>query len=60
MQIELWKLSEIKPYPGNPRVNDGAVEAVARSLREFGFRQPLVVDSDGVINTLENASKLFH
>jgi ParB-like chromosome segregation protein Spo0J len=30
-------------------VNDGAVEAVAKSLREFGFRQPIVVDSDGVI-----------
>ena len=34
---------------GFPRVNDQAVDAVARSLEEFGFRQPLVIDEDGVI-----------
>ncbi|MEQ8789498.1 MAG: DNA modification methylase [Pirellulaceae bacterium] len=49
MKIELRPLSEIKPYPNNPRVNDDAVDAVAASLREFGFRQPIVVDSEGVI-----------
>ncbi|HZT79161.1 MAG TPA: DNA modification methylase [Gemmataceae bacterium] len=49
MKIELRKLSEIKPYPGNPRVNDDAVAAVAASIREFGFRQPIVVDPEGVI-----------
>jgi len=49
MKIELRKLSEIKPYPNNPRVNDDAVEAVAASIREFGFRQPIVVDAEGVI-----------
>jgi ParB-like chromosome segregation protein Spo0J len=49
MKIELRKLSEIKPYPGNPRINDDAVDAVAQSIREFGFRQPIVVDSEGVI-----------
>ena len=49
MKIELRQLSEIKPYPDNPRQNDAAVEAVAKSIREFGFRQPIVVDVDGVI-----------
>lgn len=49
MKIELWKLSEVKPYPNNPRVNDDAVAAVAASIREFRFRQPIVVDTDGVI-----------
>jgi DNA modification methylase len=49
MKIELWPISKIRPYANNPRVNDGAVEAVARSLREFGFRQPIVVDDEGVI-----------
>ncbi len=49
MKIELRKLSEIKPYPSNPRVNDSAVDAVAASLREFGWRQPIVVDTDSVI-----------
>ncbi|MGQ0431828.1 MAG: DNA modification methylase [Microthrixaceae bacterium] len=49
MKIELRKLSDIKPYPGNPRINDDAVDAVAASIREFGFRQPIVVDAEGVI-----------
>jgi len=49
MKIELRPLAEIKPYEKNPRLNDAAVEAVARSIREFGFRQPIVVDADGII-----------
>lgn len=49
MKIELRKLSEIVPYANNPRDNDGGVAAVAASLKEFGWRQPIVVDSDGVI-----------
>jgi ParB-like chromosome segregation protein Spo0J len=49
MKIELRPLSEIRPYENNPRTNDDAVEAVAASIREFGFRQPIVVDTEGVI-----------
>lgn len=49
MRIELWPLARIKPYENNPRLNDAAVGAVAASIREFGFRQPIVVDTDGVI-----------
>ncbi len=49
MKIELRNITDLKPYPGNPRQNDDAVDAVAASLREFGFRQPIVVDADGVI-----------
>lgn len=49
MKIELRSLKDIQPYENNPRVNDGAVDAVAASLREFGFRQPIVVDTAGVI-----------
>ncbi len=49
MKIELRPLPDIKPYGNNPRLNDSAVDAVAASLREFGFRQPIVVDTDGVI-----------
>lgn len=49
MLIELRDIDSIRPYPGNPRLNDGAVDAVAASLKEFGFRQPVVVDADGVI-----------
>jgi len=42
-------IDEITPYEKNPRQNDDAVDAVAQSIREFGFRQPIVVDGDGVI-----------
>jgi DNA modification methylase len=49
MNLELRKLTEIRPYENNPRVNNSAVDAVAASLREFGFRQPIVVDADGLI-----------
>lgn len=49
MKIELRPIDQIKPYPGNPRQNDSAVEAVAASLKEYGFRQPIVVDGGDVI-----------
>ena len=49
MRIEYRSVDEIKPYEQNPRVNDAAVDAVMASLREFGWRQPVVVDADGVI-----------
>jgi DNA modification methylase len=49
MIVELRNITEIKPYPHNPRYNDQAVDAVAASIRKFGFRQPIVVDEDGVI-----------
>jgi ParB-like chromosome segregation protein Spo0J len=49
MKVELRKVSDIRPYDNNPRDNDAAVEAVARSIQEFGFRQPIVVDAEGVI-----------
>ena len=47
--VELRKIDDIRPYERNPRINDQAVDAVAASLAEFGFRQPIVVDADGVI-----------
>lgn len=49
MEIIIKGIDEIRPYENNPRVNDGAVGAVAESIREFGFQQPIVVDRDGVI-----------
>jgi ParB-like chromosome segregation protein Spo0J len=49
MKVEMRDVDTIKPYPGNPRINDGAVDAVAKSIEEFGFRQPIVVDGKGVI-----------
>src|SRR5215469_13635630 len=49
MQVELRRITTIKPYDKNPRLNDQAVDAVAASIREYGFRQPIVVDEQGVI-----------
>lgn len=43
------KLSELKEYENNPRRNDGAVDAVAASIKNFGFKVPIIVDRDGVI-----------
>jgi len=48
-EVELRGIDTIRPYEANPRINDQAVDAVAASLKEFGFRQPIVVDADGVI-----------
>ena len=49
MTIETWPIDRPQPYDKNPRLNDDAVEVVAKSIREFGFRQPIVVDEDGVV-----------
>ena len=49
MQVQSIKISEVKPYDKNPRKNDDGVEAVANSIKEFGWQQPIVVDKDNVI-----------
>ena len=49
MQVKEIKIEELVPYANNPRHNDGAVEAVANSIREFGFKVPIVIDKDNVI-----------
>lgn len=63
MKIEMWKITDIKPYDRNPRKNDNAVEAVANSIKEFGWKQPIVIDSDGVIiagHTRYKAARKLH
>ncbi len=49
MKVVKRKIKDVTPYENNPRLNDGAVDAVGKSLQEFGWRQPIVVDSEGVI-----------
>ena len=49
MKVSGWPIGKVKPCPGNPRRNADAVAMVAASLKEFGRRQPLVVDSKGVV-----------
>lgn len=49
LQIVYKNVDELIPYENNPRNNDGAVEAVAKSIKEFGFKVPLVIDKNGEI-----------
>lgn len=60
MDIVEKKLADIKPYEKNPRKNDNAVDEVANSIKEFGFKVPIVIDKDNVIvcgHTRYKASK---
>lgn len=49
MQIVERSINEIKPYEHNPRKNDASVAAVAESIRQFGFKVPIVIDRSGTI-----------
>lgn len=49
MNIHNIPIEKIKPYGRNPRKNDQAVDAVAASIQEFGFRVPLLIDKNNVI-----------
>lgn len=49
MKIVYKQLVELQEYGNNPRNNDGAVAAVAASIKEFGFKVPIVIDAAGVI-----------
>lgn len=49
MKIRSIPIEQVLPYERNPRKNEAAVEKVAESIREFGFRQPIVVDPDFVV-----------
>ena len=49
MEVQSLSVSDLTPYPENPRKNRAAVAKVADSIKEFGFRQPIVVDEDMVV-----------
>ena len=60
MVVESIKIEDIKPYENNPRLNDEAVQYVKQSIKEFGFKVPMVIDKDNVIvcgHTRYKASK---
>lgn len=62
MEIVNKNIDEIKMYENNPRNNDGAVEYVANSIKEFGFKVPIVLDKNNVIvagHTRYKAAKLL-
>ena len=49
MEIIYKNIDELIPYDNNPRINDEAVEYVKNSIKEFGFKVPIVIDKDNVI-----------
>lgn len=49
LKIEYLKLNELKPYAKNPRLNDGAVDACAKSIQEYGFKVPIIISKDKTI-----------
>lgn len=49
IQIEYRSVDDLIPYINNPRHNENAVEAVASSIKNFGFKNPIVVDGFGEI-----------
>lgn len=62
MEIEKLSVDELVPYHNNPRHNEEAIKYVAESIREFGFKVPIVIDKDNVIvagHTRLEASKLL-
>ena len=62
MKIVEKKLTDLIPYNNNPRINDDAVEQVANSIQEFGFKVPIIIDKNNVIvagHTRYKASNLL-
>lgn len=49
MQIIYKKIEELKPYKNNPRKNDEAVPYVAESIKQFGFKVPIIIDKNNEI-----------
>ena len=49
MDIKTLNINDLKPYEKNPRKNDEAVKYVAESIKQFGFKVPIVIDKDHVI-----------
>lgn len=48
-EIVMKKIEDIIPYEKNPRINDKAVKYVANSIKQFGFKTPIVIDKNNVI-----------
>lgn len=49
MEVVYRKRGDLVPYENNPRKNDGAVDAVAASIKEFGWKVPVIIDKDNVV-----------
>jgi ParB-like chromosome segregation protein Spo0J len=48
-KIEIWAVDKLVLYARNPRKNDAAVDRMCASIREFGFKIPVLARSDGEV-----------
>lgn len=62
LEIKYIPINEIKPYKNNPRLNEEAIPYVMNSIKEFGFKNPIILDKNNVIvaghTRLESAKRL--
>lgn len=49
LNIVYKNVDELQPYENNPRINDEAVQYVAESIKQFGFKVPIIIDSNNII-----------
>ena len=49
LQVQIWPIDRFVPYPRNPRKNDAAVDRMCDSIREFGFKIPILARSNGEV-----------
>ena len=49
LEIKYVNINDITPYENNPRINEEAIPLVAKSIEEFGFRNPIIIDKNNVI-----------
>lgn len=59
-KVTYMAVDSLIPYANNPRLNDNAVDAVAASIKEFGFKVPIVVDGENVIINGHTRLKAAH
>lgn len=62
LEIKYISINDIKPYKNNPRLNEDAIPYVMKSIREFGFKNPIILDKNNIIvaghTRLESAKRL--
>lgn len=62
LEIKYIPIDDIKPYKNNPRLNEEAIPYVMNSIKEFGFKNPIILDKNNVIvaghTRLESAKRL--
>lgn len=62
LEIKYIPINDIKPYKNNPRLNEDAIPYVMNSIKEFGFKNPIILDKNNVIvaghTRLESAKRL--